>query len=1602
MATYEKNFKVKKGLDVSSGSINVTNDANSSSYADLAIFHTGNLEVGRIAYTANDNLQIGGSAANHAGLNFIQNAIKPMSALSETNNAIDIGDSNHKFRSLYLTTDIDAGNFQLDGGAVKISTETNAKPLEISRSGSSASQVMKVGVEDTAVKFNYIEDTNNEGSGAFGQYQFILGGTEGESSIIGLKIQKDNLTVPGDITVAGDINVSGSLNTTSTTNLLVEDKTITLNRSDSDSSATAHGSGIIIQDAVDASTDASILWDATPDEFDFSHGIQVNGVIRGSGSAIRYNNDTGLTIDSSGDQLLGGATPILDIKSNLQTSVATKTVAVIRGPGNHSNIVDRVVALSLKHSSEGNSGESGKGFDLISKSTQGFANNPSFIIAESNGQKRIHIQNNGDINFYEDTGATAKFHWDAADERLGLGTTTPSYALDVNAGTSDWPALFKSTDNKAGIIVADNDTTGYFGAENGNIFMGKNAGTHADNLNVKMAETNEVNMIRVGIGTTSPSTALSIHRPVHVTPNSTTANLHLEDTSALGAGRGGSIVFTGVYTGTTSLTAGPYIKAYKMNATDGDYGFGLKLAVRENNSTQKVALTINDTQLIGIGTESPSAKLHVFDGNIELQSPSGSGGRYFSLNATDTGGRDYRLISTNTSHGSLGGGKFAILDNDVSGNDAAKTRIAIDNAGNVGIGTTTPARKFVVRDSGAQMSLLSDTNGSSVINFGDTADDNAGRIHYNNDTDAMFIRTATVDRITILSSGNVGIGSSDPTHELQVVGNQRIEGQLMVGDSASSNAPATGAAIHIKNTGTGARIRIEDSDSSNTYWDLLVDQGDSFAIYEDSTERVTFKEGGKIGFGEDSPTATYEFTDNNANAFSNNAHAWSQATSDTLAVVNTNNADGDNQTSIYMRTNGNSGAASARMILRNLSAGSSSLHWQLRDNGHTDYTQDKMSLTGDGKLTVTGNAEIQGADIDISSIIRHIGDTNTYFGFHGNDLWRVVTGGVERFEVGNTGVRVNDGGEDYDFTIESNNQPNMFYVDGTNDKIGIGTATPSDILTINGDAKYIAHYDGTNYAFKLGADSSGDGLIALYNSSGVEKIKLYGEANSNSYINADGMNFGVGTSSPTAKLHVYDDRDITAHPEKKGIRLAESSGDWLLSLGISGLTNTGFAIRDNALDTYPFVIRETTGRVGIGTTQPAAKLDVEGGATGTTDGNTATAAIFRAGRQNFILQDERTADGSDWNDCTFKLIAQIDSTNHQSIDFVNDTNFAEHIDIRCGNQVFNSRFTSDSKLGIGTTSPAEKLDVAGKARAATFVADDNEMLQRQVDGWTAGNRLHDIIYSHYQSNIGDYVYLKAAGNSTSGHGIIVVADNATYIGSDNLETGSVANNAATPITNTHAVIKANSYFNGNLGVGVDTGLDHCIHLKKDNPVIRIQEGDVTNGYADIRYNSTSLRLRSRADTAHGSIRFEGNNGTDTVEYARFKNNGNFGIGVTDPSHKLEVNGSFAATTKSFDIEHPTKEGKRLHHGVLEGPEHAVYVRGRSSNGIIELPDYWTGLVHEHSITVQLTPIGKSSDLYVKDIIDNTIEVEADCEYFYFVQAERKDVERFEVEYDGSV
>ena len=70
----------------------------------------------------------------------------------------------------------------------------------------------------------------------------------------------------------------------------------------------------------------------------------------------------------------------------------------------------------------------------------------------------------------------------------------------------------------------------------------------------------------------------------------------------------------------------------------------------------------------------------------------------------------------------------------------------------------------------------------------------------------------------------------------------------------------------------------------------------------------------------------------------------------------------------------------------------------------------------------------------------------------------------------------------------------------------------------------------------------------------------------------------------------------------------------------------------------------------------------------------------------------------------------------------------------------------------------------------------------------------------------------------------------------------------------------------------------------------------------------------------------------------------------------------------FDMPHPNKKGWRLRHVCIEGPEIAVYCRGKvPENGVIELPSFWNGLVNPEDMTISLTPIGSWQELFVKEI-----------------------------------
>lgn len=122
----------------------------------------------------------------------------------------------------------------------------------------------------------------------------------------------------------------------------------------------------------------------------------------------------------------------------------------------------------------------------------------------------------------------------------------------------------------------------------------------------------------------------------------------------------------------------------------------------------------------------------------------------------------------------------------------------------------------------------------------------------------------------------------------------------------------------------------------------------------------------------------------------------------------------------------------------------------------------------------------------------------------------------------------------------------------------------------------------------------------------------------------------------------------------------------------------------------------------------------------------------------------------------------------------------------------------------------------------------------------------------------------------------------------------------------------------------------------------------------------------------------------------------------------QIAAAMASPPKGFDMHHPTKKGWRLTHICLEGPEAAVYYRGTlKGSNIIELPEYWRGLVDSETITVHLTSIGiyqelsyEITDWGTKIKVLNNAGSAINCSYVIY--GERKDVDKIIVEYEGKI
>ena len=200
-------------------------------------------------------------------------------------------------------------------------------------------------------------------------------------------------------------------------------------------------------------------------------------------------------------------------------------------------------------------------------------------------------------------------------------------------------------------------------------------------------------------------------------------------------------------------------------------------------------------------------------------------------------------------------------------------------------------------------------------------------------------------------------------------------------------------------------------------------------------------------------------------------------------------------------------------------------------------------------------------------------------------------------------------------------------------------------------------------------------------------------------------------------------------------------------------------------------------------------------------------------------------------------------------------------------------------------------------------------------------------------------------------------------------------------------IRGSAYVEGPLQIGQDTDYDSV-------------EATLMVG---AEYNSDSKNHPDNAIKAKGDVEIEG----DTNQTGNITASEN----ITTNAHFI---GDITQTSgtppgcKLFDIKHPTKDGHRLAHACIEGPEIAVYTRGRVCNGknVIDLPAYWDGLVDYETITVQLTALGAHQNVIVKRIspMERKIYLQSqggmpvDC--FYHIMARRKDVPDLVVEYEG--
>jgi len=550
-------------------------------------------------------------------------------------------------------------------------------------------------------------------------------------------------------------------------------------------------------------------------------------------------------------------------------------------------------------------------------------------------------------------------------------------------------------------------------------------------------------------------------------------------------------------------------------------------------------------------------------------------------------------------------------------------------------------------------------------------------------------------------------------------------------------------------------------------------------------------------------------------------------------------------------------------------------------------------------------------------------DANAYIRAYSgsNSLW-LYQGGSSSYLQAQAGSTLRLGSGTSNLAI-TNTSGEVMRISGSN--VGIGTTNPSEKLEVSGGIKGDALFlsDGGDYEVKLVTGNitafhtftfpDNEGTLAI--TSDIPSPSQWDDVTGG--INYASGNVGIGTTSPSEKLHVNGNLELGANPTlywtSNTLNLQNKSIASIPVVNIMGNVNYGGRLQvEDELGLAAIRLRGdgnsyfNGGNVGIGTTSPNKKLHVNSGTIN-------EAARFESTDVGAFIEfkDSGTTD--------LPIIGAV----------------GNNFDIRTGGST-SVRVTSAGNVGIGTDSPGYKLQIndgnvaiTGGTSSTLFMNTNTNQLYGDVNGVVI-LKANDNLRLH--TNSAERVRIISNGNVGIGttnpnhkfevHGL---SSGAIGFNGSNVKIGNVSSIGFQRIFPTGNSLK---YSVGPEGAhqfvyGVDNStMMHIsysgnVGIGTTSPSTKLEVISAANeeGIA-IKDSSGNLKYKIRQFGGNSYSTFWDSTNTEKVRItsggSSFFNGGNVGIGTTAPGYKLDVNGDARLSGAFYDSNNlPGTAGKVL-------------------------------------------------------------------------------------------